>query len=76
MLGVVVLGVWELVLYRVYMRMTMIQNIKAKNICIVSQTGSLKVFVRMAIPTHTTCACGYSQAHTWIFGLHFCARGL
>ena len=71
------LGVWKLVLYRVYVRVTMIQNIKVKNICIVSQKGSLEILVRMAIPTRTTFAGGYSHAHkTLIFGLHFCVRGL
>ena len=56
MLGMMVLGVWELVLYRVYVRVTMIQNIKVKNNQIVSQTGFLKILVHMA--PRTTCACG------------------
>ena len=77
MLGFVGVRVWELVLYRVYVSVTMIQNIKVKNICIVSQTESLKILVHMAIPMCTTCARGYSHGHnTWIFGLHFCALGL
>ena len=46
--------VWELVLCRVYVSAKMIQNIKVKNICIVSQTEFLEILVRMAIPTRTT----------------------
>ena len=37
-------------MYRVYVHVTMIQNIKVKNICIASQTGSLKILVRIAYP--------------------------
>ena len=33
---------------RVYLRMTMNQNIKTKNICILSQTGSWEILVRVA----------------------------
>ena len=66
MLGFGGVRVWELVLYRVYVSVTMIQNIKVKNICIVSQTESLEILVRMAIPTRTICVRGYSHAHnTW-----------
>ena len=53
--------VWELVLYRVYVRKTMIQNIKVKNICIVDLWKSLYAWlypraqpVRVAITLRTT----------------------
>ena len=38
-------------------------NIKAKNIFILSQTEPWEILVRVAIPTRTACARGYSHAH-------------
>ena len=52
----------------------MIQNVEAKNICILSQTGSWEILVRVAIPTRTACARGYSHAHITLILVHISVR--
>ena len=52
----------------------MIQNIDAKNICILSQTGSWEILVRVAIPTRTACARGYSHEHNTLILFHISVR--
>ena len=49
-------------------------NIKAKNIFILSQTEPWEILVRMTIPTRTACARGYSHAHTTLIFVYISVR--
>ena len=49
-------------------------NIKAKNIFILSQTGPWEILVRVAIPMRTACACGYSHAHNTLILVYISER--
>ena len=59
-LGVVVVGVWELVLYRVYVCVTMIQNIKVK-------VFALWIF-------GNPCTHGYTHGHNLCVWIWPCAQ--
>ena len=50
------------------------KNIKAKNIFILSQTEPLEILVRVAIPTRTACAHGYSHAHKTLILVYISVR--
>ena len=47
---------------------------KAKNIFILSQTEPWEILVRMAIPTRTACARGYSHAHNTLILVNISVR--
>ena len=49
-------------------------NIKAKNIFILSQTEPWEILVRVAIPTRTACARGYSHAHNTLILVYISVR--
>ena len=49
-------------------------NIKAKNIFILSQTEPLEILVHMAIPTRTAYARGYSHAHKTLILVYISVR--
>ena len=49
-------------------------NFKAKNIFILSQTEPWKILVRVAIPTRTACARGYSHAHNTLILVYISVR--
>ena len=46
----------------------------AQLVFIVSLTGSWEILVRMAIPTRTVCARGYSHAHNTLVLVHISVR--
>ena len=43
-------------------------------VCFLSQTGSWEILVRVAIPTRTVCARGYSHAHNTLVLVHISVR--
>ena len=49
-------------------------NFKAKNIFILSQTEPWEILVRVAIPTRTACARGYSHAHNTLILVYISVR--
>ena len=49
-------------------------SFKAKNIFILSQTEPWEILVRVAIPTRTACARGYSHAHKTLILVYISVR--